>query len=328
MTTLGLLNWFAGQGLLMDTVALAAIALVGYLFGRTRRDAFPLPDAKMRDELARAQQIAAELDAISERLRSEETTFEARLDEFRRDLKKMDVGAAPANWRRLSSQADAIVGPTMRLSTHLVKAHNELQNFHSQLLTFAGTRLDHATGLQNRRAMEEHLDAQLSLHNDGARRFAFAVFSISAARRGELLAGEGRLKAVAHLIQDCVRGSDLVARYSDDELAVLMPLTPLAGGMVFCERLLRRAMADLGCPLWGGLIEVKKGETSEKLLSRVESALYSARTQKGPCLFHHNGSTACRHLFKIDDPRVSEAPNDSPQGALGREGMAVVARIG
>jgi GGDEF domain-containing protein len=261
----------------------------------------------MREELGRARQIASELGTINDRLRSELAMHEGQLTEFRRDVRDMESGAAPANWRRLSSKADHMIGPTMRLATNLMQAHDQLHQFHSQLLTFAGTRIDPSTGLQNRRAMEEHLEAQLSLHGEPARRFSLAVFSVTAARRGEVFSGEGRLRAVAHLIQDCVRGSDLVARYSDDEFVVLMPQTPLAGGMVFCERLLKRALADLGCPLWGGLVEAKRNESAEKLLSRADSALYSARTQHGPCLFHHNGVTPQRHTFKIEATPESSA---------------------
>lgn len=324
---LPLADWMTGQGALTDTGALAAVALIGYLFGRRRGDDYPPPDAKMREELVRSRQIATELQAINERVRSEVATHESHVLEFRRDVKAMEAGTAPANWRRLSSQADVVIGPTMRLALNLKQAHDQLQAFHCQLLTFAGTRIDPSTGLQNRRAIEEQLDAQLSLHGDGSPKFSLAVFSISAARRGEMMAGEGRLRAVAHLIQDCIRGSDLVARYSDDEIVVLMPQTQLAGAMVFCERLLRRALTDLGCPLWSGLVEVKRGEPAEKLLSRADSALYSARTQKGPSLFLHNGVAACRHMFKIDEP-ATEPDTEPVLAVTGGPTPATLARIG
>ena len=66
-----------------------------------------------------------------------------------------------------------------------------------------------------------------------------------------------------------------------------MPQTPLAGALAFGERLLRRADVILGCPLWGGVVEATSDESADKLLSRADSALYSARAAGEPSLFLH-----------------------------------------
>ena len=333
MTTPTLETLSANQGLLVDTAGMAAVALIAYLFGRRTRRApaaatpkHALLDANLREELGHAQQIAHELEQSGSRLRTEEAAYRASLAEFQHQVKRMQTGEAPGDWRRFSEQADALVEPTMKFAGALAQAYDQLRQQQAQLLTFAGSRIDPATSLQNRRAMEEQLNSQLSLHADGTRKFSLAVFSLSSARQQGEAAGDGRLRAIARLLEDCIRAHDFVARYSEDEFAVLMPQTPAAGALVFSERLLRRAHADLCCPLWGGVVEARPKETPEKLLLRADSALYSARTNDQACLFQHNGSAVRRHQFSLTAPESSDgAPAAageivSPPAVAGRAG--------
>jgi PleD family two-component response regulator len=143
--------------------------------------------------------------------------------------------------------------------------------------------------------MEEHLDALISMHADGKRHFALALFSVASDTDESDAACETRLRLVARLLQECMRDNDFVARYSHDEFVVLMPQTTLAGALAFGERLMRNAGAYLKCPVWGGIVEATSGETGQKLLSRADSALYSARAEGYSCLFQHNGVSVRRH---------------------------------
>jgi diguanylate cyclase (GGDEF)-like protein len=169
-------------------------------------------------------------------------------------------------------------------------------------MTYAGTRMDPETGLHNRRSMSEHLEALLLAHAEGERRLALGVFSVSLADDEASDSAEGQLKTMAHLIEQCVRGHDVVARYSQDEFIVLMPKTPLAGALGFGERLLRLVDAEMECVVRGGLVEATPGETPVSLLSRADSALYSARTQEEACLYQHNGVSVRRHAFELTSP--------------------------
>ncbi len=60
---------------------------------------------------------------------------------------------------------------------------------------------------------------------------------------------------------------------------------------------MRHAGAYLRCSVWGGVVDAASGETAQKLLSRADSALYSARAEGGSCLFHHTGTAVRRHSF-------------------------------
>ena len=335
MITLPIASMTSAQGLLADTAAIAAVALIGYLFGRRTRHVNRTGDAKLLTELSRAQQIAGQLDQVAARIRSEVAIHHGSLALFQSQVARMKTGDVQAEWRRFSDQADALVAPTLKLATNLAQAYDELRHNQALLLTFSGSRIDAATGLQNRKAMDEQLDAQLALHADGVRRFSLAVFCVRAAQSegDDAAIGAGRLRAVARLVEETVRGSDFVARYSEDELAVLMPNTALPGALIFAQRLLKRAQGDLDCPLWGGVVEAKPGESSDKLLSRADSALYSARTQAGPSLFQHNGAVPRRRTLA---PRGEESacatesePRDATaEGDAGDNQPAVCGRVG
>jgi GGDEF domain-containing protein len=153
--------------------------------------------------------------------------------------------------------------------------------------------------------LEEHLEAFFSIHAAGKRRFALAIFSIAPDEHDASESSDDRLRRIARLLEECIRDDDLVARYSQDEFVVLMPQTMLAGALAFSERLMVHAKGDLGCAMWGGVVEAASDESPAKLLSRADSALYSARAAGASSLYHHNGVGVRRH------PIDFEAANES-----------------
>jgi diguanylate cyclase (GGDEF)-like protein len=128
---------------------------------------------------------------------------------------------------------------------------------------------------------------------------AVGLFSLPLGSKEQGGADEVQLKKIAHLLEQCVRGHDVVARYSQDEFVVLMPKSPLSGAIVLGERLVRMVDAEMDSPVWGGLVEAAPGDTPEKLLVRADSALYSARAHEGAALFQHNGTSVRRHAFEL-----------------------------
>ena len=63
----------------------------------------------------------------------------------------------------------------------------------------------------------------------------------------------------------------------------------------------------------GGIVEVQQEDDAEKLLSRADSALYSARANGYNCLYQHNGKNLREHdLDKLTETLdVSDAVEDS-----------------
>ncbi len=296
------------QGLLIDAAALAAIALVGYLFGRRTASNRQAPgEDNLGSEIARAQRISEDLRRIDVNLGVEMTTYRRAVAAFERRLTSIHTGAALADWPRLRQSADDLVAPTLKLATSLTLASHQMRRQQAQLAIFSGLRIDAATGLHNRRSLDEQLDAFLSIHAIGKRRFSLALFSVSPAAENGDCADDAGLLPVAHLLEQCLRDDDFVARYSDDEFVVLMPQTAAAGALAFAERLLVRSLAELGCPMAAGVVEAGSDESAAKLLSRADSALYSARAAGGASLFFHTGASVKRRVIDLQPP-VAESP--------------------
>lgn len=279
-------NWQIG---LADTAALAAVALIGYLFGhRTRSEQPANNDAQLLNEISRAAQIARELQQIAGRIRENVANHQVNINQFQHRLSAVQHSATTQGWQTLSQEAELLLTPTMKLATNLSMAYDELRKQSNQLMVFAGSRTDQETGLRNRKAMEEQLAILLSLHARDSSRFALGIFCV--ANADEPVTKE-QFAAMASLLEHTARDTDFVARYSRDEFVVLMPQTSLAGASIFSQRLLSLAESELGLFMYGGIVEVTGGDSPEKLLSRADSALYSARSEGESCLYQHTGKS-------------------------------------
>ena len=280
------------QGVLADTVALGAVALIGYLFGRrSKPNTNASTDLQLSQELARAAQVASELQQIASRIRQDVATHQTNISQFSTRVGDLKLQATDVGWHTLSTEAESLLVPTMKLATDLSMAYDQLRRQSLQLMNFAGSRTDQQTGIHNRRAMQEQLDVLLSLHKQNASRFSLALFSLDCPTDlSETMVGE-----FVEVLESCARDTDIVARYSNQEFVVLMPQTSLAGGLIFSERLIRRAETLEQCVVAGGIVEVSAQDDSEKLLSRADSALYSARANGFNCLYKHNGRTIREH---------------------------------
>ncbi len=301
MELLALANGF--EGYLADTVALAAVAVIGYLVGRrTISNNAQLQDFKLSQELLRAAHIAKELQQIAGRIRQDVASHQANISQFNTKVSDLQSSATEDSWQALSAEAEALLVPTMKLATDLSLAYDQLRKQSLQLMNFAGSRTDPDTGIHNRRAMEEQLEVLLSLHKQNASRFSLALFSLDCnGEDADPVFGE-----FVELLENCARETDVVARYSSEEFVVLMPQTSLAGGVIFSERLLRTADSLDHCVVAGGIVEVSTHDDAEKLLSRADSALYSARANGYNCLYKHNGRTIREHEIERF-PAISEA---------------------
>src|SRR5688572_29785161 len=89
------------------TVALAAIALIGYLFGqRTRRGAPSIHDSQRARELERASSIAHKLESIADTLRHDLAGHHGRLLDFRRLLLEAQSTQDERVWKQLSRETE------------------------------------------------------------------------------------------------------------------------------------------------------------------------------------------------------------------------------
>lgn len=310
-----LTDYFLLPGYLTEATALAAVALLGYLFGR---NAIGRGKQETNEDLVsdinRAIRIAKDLQQVTDRVRKELARHQSSIARFHSQIGQLDSNEETAAWAKLTNEAEAMLGPTMTVTSSLSAAYDQLRKHSVELMNFTGTRTDPETGVGNRRALEEQLDTQFVAYELNKSRFCLAMFSV-AGLTDQLLSEEQRkeLRAeFARLVEHTARDTDLVARYSEDEFAVVMAQTTLAGATIFSERLLRLVEVNLQCFVSGGIAEVTPDDQAEKLFSRVDSALYSARSNGGNCLYLHDGKSL-RRLQAVKSLPPSEAPAASTQ---------------
>lgn len=116
---------------------------------------------------------------------------------------------------------------------------------------------DPLTGLLNRRRFRAELDQHVSFTSRYGGQGAVMVIDIDGLKaindRLGHQPGDNLIRCVAEMLRGRVRATDIVARLSGDEFAVLMPQTDTAGALQLGEAL-RAEVAD-GCSEWSGAAE-------------------------------------------------------------------------
>jgi diguanylate cyclase (GGDEF)-like protein/putative nucleotidyltransferase with HDIG domain len=153
---------------------------------------------------------------------------------------------------------------------------------------------DGLTGLKTHRFFMEGLDREWRRSTRSGHLFSVIMmdldgFKLVNDRHGHL-EGDKVLTAVAHLLNDCVRQSNVVARYGGDEFAILMPETRTEQAGVLAERLRARIEADpflaahaVTASFGIGTFPVH-GPTQEEILRVADSGMYLAKHRAGNCV--------------------------------------------
>jgi predicted signal transduction protein with EAL and GGDEF domain len=123
------------------------------------------------------------------------------------------------------------------------------------------------------------------------------------------------MRRLAGLLRRSARDTDFVARYSDDELIVVMPETSQAGARVFSDRLRKCVAGEMAATISCGIAASVAGDDPKSLLARVDSALYTAKAAGTNRLFVHTGAQIREHL---SHPAVIARNALSPQARMTR----------
>jgi diguanylate cyclase (GGDEF)-like protein len=111
------------------------------------------------------------------------------------------------------------------------------------------TFVDLATGLYDRRTMWSRLAEEMAR----ARRYHYPLslmlLAFDESRPGEAM---GQLLQLARLLTQHTRTADILARYSEDTLAILLPCTDEAGALQLAERI--QCLAQTGAAPEGGAL--------------------------------------------------------------------------
>jgi diguanylate cyclase (GGDEF)-like protein/PAS domain S-box-containing protein len=160
---------------------------------------------------------------------------------------------------------------------------------------------DALTGLYNRRRFEEELDRHI-VHG---RRYGMdgALLIIDLDRFKQVNDGHGHragdrvLAAVARVLRERLRESDILARFGGDEFAVLMPHGGAAEAAELANLLVTSVSRDVATP--AGSLEASVGyalfedatSTSDDVLSRADDAMYADKAE---------GERPTRHLRSVE----------------------------
>jgi diguanylate cyclase (GGDEF)-like protein len=192
---------------------------------------------------------------------------------------------------KLQATDDAVVllwGDRHELRRALADARARLAGLEAQIADRA--RTDACTGLLTLEAFCGDAEAVLAHAARSEQPASLALVDIDHfrslnARRGPA-AGDAALRAVAERLQGLTRTSEIIGRTGADELAVLMPATPLSGARACCERLIAELEgADIPhagfITVSAGVATHRCGATIERLLAAAARGLDRARADGG-----------------------------------------------
>lgn len=145
---------------------------------------------------------------------------------------------------------------------------------------------DALTGVGNRRALQEHLRAGLSVAERGQQPTSIILMDIDHFKpindKHGHSGGDQVLVQMAQLLTDQLRASDRLGRWGGEEFMVVAQATPMHAALELAERI-RKAVAAFefahGDPvtLSLGVTQTLPGDTADSLVHRADKALYRAK---------------------------------------------------
>jgi diguanylate cyclase (GGDEF)-like protein len=181
---------------------------------------------------------------------------------------------------------------------------------------------DPLTGLLNRRRFRTELDQHVSFTARYGGRGAVMVIDIDGLkevndRHGHQV-GDTLIRRVSEVLRERVRATDLVARLSGDEFAVLMPQTDTAGALQLGEDLRSQVLEGLplNSEIGGATISVgitmfdsQSGAAAEAVLVAADQAMYQAKAEgrNRIMLFHAPGESERVAQVQTTSARIRDA---------------------
>ena len=262
-------------------MALAVVALVGYLFGRRSRDESDGPADQARRELKRARAVAAELEKIATEIRRDLAAHSSSIGRFKERVSNMGDENDAAGWQKLSREAEEMLQPTIQLASQISHSYDQIRQQMNHLMTFTEVRTDPLTGVSNRRALDESLENLFAMYHRYGTEFSVVIADIDHFKQinDELghLTGDRILQQVARLLDNDARDTDLVARYGGEEFVLLLPKTQREGACIFADRVRATIDRETKVTISIGVATSLDGDSAQSILARADKALYGAK---------------------------------------------------
>ena len=140
---------------------------------------------------------------------------------------------------------------------------------------------DPLTGLGNRRAYEERIEAELARNRRYKHSFSLALLELggleTAIDRMGQAAGDEAVTEIATILKKHTRAIDACFRIAADEVAIVLPGTSLDGARILVERCRQHIIEARPCEgaitASFGVIEAIAGETAEQITARMNAAI-------------------------------------------------------
>jgi diguanylate cyclase (GGDEF)-like protein len=176
------------------------------------------------------------------------------------------------------------VGPTI---LKFLSGADAEAKYHEEI--YRMTIVDGLTQIHNKRYLFEQLEKELIRARRYERELSLLMFDIDFFKRindqfGHL-AGDHVLRELARVVQDRIRRDETFARYGGEEFVLLLPETPLAGGVSLAENLLSR-VANHSFVFQGeripvtisiGAARLADDRAASELIQRADEKLYEAK---------------------------------------------------
>jgi diguanylate cyclase (GGDEF)-like protein/PAS domain S-box-containing protein len=220
-------------------------------------------------------------------------------------------GAVCVGWERPSA-SDRAPARLARFA-HLVSLAVTGAEAREQLSRLAST--DHLTGLYNRRAFSDRLEAEVTRSRRLGHPLSLAVFDLDNFKlindtHGHQM-GDGALTEFAGRLMAQRREGDIIARVGGEEFAWILPDTDAEGGHAAAERA-RRAVAHPHFPVVGpmtasvGVCALDEAQDASELFRHADLALYWAKSNGRDITFLYNAETLAKVTGAQDD-RLQDA---------------------
>jgi diguanylate cyclase (GGDEF)-like protein len=273
-------------------MALAVVALMGYLFGRRGRDSNTAAAEQARRELKRARAVAQQLEKIATEIRRDLAAHSSSIGRFKERVAELNDNDS-AGWLKLSHEAEEMLQPTMQLAAQISHSYDQIRQQMNHLMTFTEVRTDPLTGVSNRRALDESLESMFAMYTRYGTEFSVVIADIDHFKRVNdeqgHISGDRMLQHVARLLDNDARETDIVARYGGEEFVLLLPNTARDGACLFAERLRESIARETDLTISVGVATSLDGDSPQSILSRADKALYGAKAAGRNCCWQHTG---------------------------------------
>jgi diguanylate cyclase len=181
-----------------------------------------------------------------------------------------------------------------KLSSRLEESSSEVKSLQRDLeKVMLESERDFLTGVDNRKAFDEKFAKLFAGAQKAGEDLALLMVDIDHFKHfndkyGHQV-GDDVLKEVARALKENVKGHDVVARYGGEEFAIILPKTPLVGGLTVAENLRKLLMEKKyrkretkeelpPITISVGVASLqKKSDRLQKMIERADNALYRSK---------------------------------------------------